>query len=252
MSETEISGIKFAFENLYEALIKLLTLPQLWVIAVLIVSYRVIKEIRYRKTSYYKETGNSLKNINHNKGMRGEYLIYKRLKPLEKIGCKFLFNLYIPRNDTQMSEIDVLVIFKNGIIVFESKNYSGWIFGNVDQKMWIQTLPKGKGKSEKNSFYNPIFQNHTHINSLKKIVGTDIPIYSVVVFSERCNIKKLTGKSNIPVIYRDEIFSTVEKILETGEKSDLDVNEIYQKLSLYKKASEEIKRKHIEKIKADN
>ena len=42
------------------------------------------------------------------------------------------------------SEIDLLMIHEKGIFVFESKNYSGWIFGSADQLHWTQSLQNGK------------------------------------------------------------------------------------------------------------
>lgn len=41
-----------------------------------------------------------------------------------------LRNIYVPYNG-KTSEIDVLMIREKGIFVFESKNYSGWIFGGL-------------------------------------------------------------------------------------------------------------------------
>jgi hypothetical protein len=79
------------------------------------------------------------------KGRNGEYQIYKRLRNHENKGGKFLFNCYLPKENGETTEIDVLLINKNGIFVFESKNYSGWIFGDEKSKNWTQTLPQGRG-----------------------------------------------------------------------------------------------------------
>ena len=95
-----------------------------------------------------------------------------------------LTNVYIPKNDGTTTEIDLLMINKTGIYVFESKNYSGWIFGDEKSKNWTQTLKGGK----KNKFFNPILQNRAHINALKKLVK-DVDsnnFYSYIVFSDRC------------------------------------------------------------------
>lgn len=37
-------------------------------------------------------------------------------------------------------EIDLIMISETGIYVFESKNYSGWIFGDEKQRYWTQIL----------------------------------------------------------------------------------------------------------------
>ena len=48
----------------------------------------------------------------------------------------------------------MLMIHENGIFVIESKNYSGWLFGDYNQLNWTQSFPNG----EKHKFYNPIKQ----------------------------------------------------------------------------------------------
>lgn len=74
-------------------------------------------------------------------GRKGEYLIYQQLKDYEAKGGKFLFNCYLPRENNKTTEVDVILISEDGIFAFESKNYSGWIFGNEKSKTWTQTLP---------------------------------------------------------------------------------------------------------------
>lgn len=67
---------------------------------------------------------------------------------------KILRNVYLPKDNGETSEIDVLYITQKGIFVFESKNYSGWIFGDEKGQYWTAMLPN----RQKNRFYNPIKQ----------------------------------------------------------------------------------------------
>ena len=76
-------------------------------------------------------------------GKLGEHICYSIIKNYEKIGCKILRNLYLPKYNGETTEIDMLMISTKGIFVFECKNYKGWIFGNAGRKYWYQTLPKG-------------------------------------------------------------------------------------------------------------
>lgn len=101
---------------------------------------------------------------------------YRNLRRYEKEGTRFLFNLYIPKGENGTTEIDMLMLSAKGLFVFESKNYSGWIFGSERQPEWYQTLPHGRGRSRKEAFYNPIMQNHTHIRHLQELLGADLPI----------------------------------------------------------------------------
>ena len=60
--------------------------------------------------------------------------------------AKTVHNVYVPHKG-RTSELDVLMVHEKGIFVFESKNYSGWIFGAADQQKWTQCLPNGEKKS---------------------------------------------------------------------------------------------------------
>lgn len=77
------------------------------------------------------------------KGRRGEKLTEKELKMVRFFGRdgKTLRNVYIPKGNGRTSEIDVMYITEKGIFVFESKNYSGWIFGDEDGQYWTAMLP---------------------------------------------------------------------------------------------------------------
>ena len=122
------------------------------------------KSTSFKKTSYYQISGNTYLSTVLNKGRLGEYLIYEKLCFLEGDEARFLCNLYIPNGKGNTTELDVVLISKSGVYVFESKNYSGWIFGNENQQYWTQTLLSG-GKSRKERFYNPIRQNRSHIKN---------------------------------------------------------------------------------------
>lgn len=100
----------------------LLTKPIILIptITVIILIY-YLKIRKYNNSSYYKITKASYFGIKFDKGKYGEYLIYKYLMGLEQQGAKFLFNIYVPKNDEETTEIDVLMISRKGLFVFESK-----------------------------------------------------------------------------------------------------------------------------------
>lgn len=210
--------------------------------------------LKYRATTYYKQTKCSYFKLQKDIGRIGEYHTYLKLRKFEREGAKFLFNVYIPKDDEQTTEIDVLMISKKGVFVFESKNYSGWIFGSQNQKNWYQTLPVGKGrKSSKEHFLNPIMQNQLHIRCLKAFLNKDVPIYSVVVFSDRCTFKGVDVKSDEKVIHREDVFTTVASISQK-EKTDClaetEIKEIFDKLYPCSQVDDSVKEKHIADIKS--
>lgn len=213
----------------------------------------VFENEKYKRSTYYQMTKVPLLLLRRDLGKYGEYLTYKELQCFEKGGAKFLFNVYIKKDDGETTEIDVLMLTRKGIFVFESKNYSGWIFGNENQKSWYQTLPVGKGQSRKEHFYNPIMQNRSHIKHLKKFVGEQIPMHSIIVFSERCTLKNVTIKSDeIKVINRNQVSFTVSdicKAIPENIMTDEDVANLYNKLYPYTQVSEKEKAQHIVNIK---
>ena len=215
--------------------------------------YLFLKYKAYKNSSYYKITRNSYFVTRSDLGKYGEYLIYKHLRDFEKKGCKFLFNIYVPKGKTGTSEIDVLLITPKGLFVFESKNYSGWIFGNEYRRNWVQILPKGYGQSYKERFYNPIMQNETHIRYLKRLIGKELPIRSVIVFSERCTLKEITVHSqNTAVIQRNDVHFVVSKMLHEISSDYLsteEINTLYEKLYPYTQVIDEVKAQHIKNIR---
>lgn len=229
-------------------------LNSVFIIFVIIIIVIFIKEnLDYKKCAYYQITKTPYFLIRYDTGKYGEYLTYKKLKNFEDNGAKFLFNVYIPKENGETTEIDVLMISSKGLFVFESKNYSGWIFGSETQKKWCQTLPAGRGRSHKKYFYNPIMQNRLHIKHLKAFLGEQIPMRSVIVFSERCTLKDIRLKSNdVNVINRYSVYDVVFDIFKQTENdilTEFDIAEIYNKLYSYTQVDEKSKSQHIESIK---
>ena len=113
---------------------------------------------------------------------------------------KILNNLYI-KSKKGSTEIDMLMIHETGIYVFESKNYSGTIFGGYKLKEWIQTLERTR-----NYFYNPIWQNEGHISALKDLLGEEMPYISLIVFSERCELREIpSNETNMIILQRNHL-----------------------------------------------
>lgn len=210
-----------------------------------------LEKTEYYKSTYYQITKNSYESAIKDTGKNGEYMIYKQIKHFEQSGGKLLFNCYLPK-DNKTTEIDVMLICYYGIFVFESKNYGGWIFGDEQADVWTQTLPAKRRTSRKEHFYNPIKQNRTHIEYLKKQIGNDIPIYSIIVFSDNCTFKNVP-QSNLEyeIIHLNQLVNTINRTI-ASKINILDiekVNQIYNILYPYTQVSDEVKKQHINDIK---
>ncbi|MFA4994118.1 MAG: nuclease-related domain-containing protein [Bdellovibrionales bacterium] len=228
------------------------------IVAVVWIGFSVYKNEQYKKTAYYQITKAPYSTIKYNQGRSGEYWTYKCLQHFEDAGGKFLFNIYVPKANNEATEVDVLLICSKGLFVFESKNFSGWIFGNETQKNWTQTLPqytrafpRGRWSCHKEHFYNPIMQNASHIKYIRRLIGKDVPMHSIIVFSDACTFKNVTVKSeNAFVVYRSDAASAVAHIYNQVQTNltETEINDIYNKLYPYTQVPYEEREQHVRRI----
>jgi len=185
---------------------------------------------------------------------RGTQSEHKLISTLLDYGIppKAIFHdLYIKNGRYGYSQIDVAVATRVGIIVFEVKDYSGWIFGRGHQNQWVQVLNYGKNKFR---FYNPVLQNEAHIKVLKRQSEqlNDLPIYSVIVFYGDCQLRDISFIPNgtfVTKAYR------ISDVLDTiFENDDVEYTDKYEIMNILQTAvnngsNEETQTKHIEKVK---
>lgn len=182
------------------------------------------------------------------KGHFGEYLIEYALNSAPGYAQK-LCNVYLPYKG-RTSEIDVVMLHETGIYVFESKNYSGWIFGDEKGQYWTQCLnPKTKTR-----FYNPILQNKTHIRALQQYLKLDSTknMISYIVFSQRCEFKKVCEKSeNAIVVQRPAMLKSLRRQIKNRPAvfTKEQIDEMYDTLLPLTDVTEEEKEQHVENIK---
>lgn len=196
--------------------------------------------LMYNRSNYKYESGVGLLKYLFDTGSFGEALIFFELEKLPMYS-KVMTNLYIPTEDGT-TEIDVLYIAPSGIYVIESKNYSGWIFGDEKARNWTAVIYKTKNK-----FLNPIWQNKKHIKYLNKIL-VDVQLRSLIVFSERCELKKVNVEEGI-VIKRGKLKKLILKESERKILSNQEIDDLYNKLKVYSNKSEEEKKLHIEQVR---
>ncbi len=137
----------------------------------------------YQKNCDYIEEVTDIK-----RGERSERLLILKLRKNGFPADTIYHDLYVPIYEGKFSQIDLVLLTSVGIIVFEVKDYSGWLFGNGKQNQWTQVLNYGK---EKHRFYNPIMQNAGHVSQLQKYLRTNIPLFSVIVFYGDCELKEI-------------------------------------------------------------
>ncbi|MDR1563481.1 MAG: NERD domain-containing protein [Oscillospiraceae bacterium] len=205
---------------------------------------------KYKTSEYAKSTKNGILKVYNDRGGLGEYFTYEYLK--EIIGYKkFLFNVYIPKEDGSTTEIDLIMLHPSGIYVIESKNYSGWIFGHENQRIWTQCL----SNKQKNKFYNPIMQNKGHTKYLSEYLSgfNGLPFRSIIVFSEHCELKSVTlTTAKHRVVKRSDLLNCMSSFINTISERIVTVQEIddiYKVLLPLTTTSKKQKQMHVKNIK---
>lgn len=186
-------------------------------------------------------------------GKYGETLTERKLNLLNLFGRKgrVLKNIYIPKENGETTEIDLIYITPKGLFVLESKNCSGWIFGDSKSQYWTSCLPNG----EHYRLYNPIKQNNSHIKWLSKYLANyssfQVPFFSFIVFSDRCELKKVPPNGPEAVIcYREELYGRISHLWNffPDVLSEVDIENIYNILYRLTNVSEALKEAHINNV----
>lgn len=163
---------------------------------------------------------------------------------------KVLKNLYIPtRGGT--TEIDVLLLHESGVYVFESKNLSGTVVGDMTHEKWL--LYKKAGKPE--HIVNPLQQNRGHIRALYgflKVNKNRLPSYSVVVFGDSAKLKSVPSDTQDEIILSSyyQLHLKIGGILqEHGDcLSQSTIDSMYSRLLCCENVSQEVKDAHVQRI----
>lgn len=206
------------------------------------------KYLEFSDSKYRKVSNHTFWETFSDKGNKGEYAIYRQLEQI-KVAKVILTNLYLPKKDGTTTEIDLLMITKYGFFVVESKNYSGWVFGNEKHRYWTQTFPN----RAKFKFFNPIWQNKGHISALKEVLGIeeDSLVQSLIVFGNECTLKNITVTSpEVQVMNRGRMNQIVKKEVQNMEQklTSEDIKHYFRMLRPYIRATKVTKELHIRHV----
>lgn len=176
------------------------------------------------------------------KGRAGESEVSRSLSMhLDSEKYHVINNVTLPTKDGS-TQIDHVIVSEFGVFVVETKNMSGWIFGNPAQKNWTQVLHKHRTK-----FQNPLHQNYKHVKTLQSLLGLNKDqLESVIVF---------VGESEFKTEMPDNVtnISGCARYIETKSTSvltGLQVIEIVEKIERGRlEQSLETDLKHVEHVK---
>lgn len=147
-------------------------------------------------------------NVLHS-GVRGEKRLFKAVKKLS--GNNYVFHNLPVRYKRGRSELDLLIISHNGIIIVEVKNHSGTISGSWKADKWTQKKFYRDGKTTVAEMDNPIKQMRRQRDIVKSILnaaGENVWIDTVLYFSAPNAKLKLSLREN------DYVCASSEELME--------------------------------------
>lgn len=187
------------------------------------------------------------KKIPAMKGAHGEKLVKKALNQLDN-NYKVFHDIYVP-NERGTTQIDHIVTSSYGIFVIETKHYNGWIYGSENQKYWTQVIYRRKER-----FYNPIWQNYGHIQSLKKYFEKEEfeNVYSIIAFSNQSTLKFKENFKSAQVVHIPKLVNVIkeknEVVLKEEELEEIN-NKLEQLSRINKSEKKEIKKQHVHQVR---
>ena len=194
-----------------------------------------------------------LRRIIRESGVHGEEMTVRRLRKIR--GRKrILRNLYLPKGKQGGTvEVDAVMVTQDGIFVVETKNYSGVIVGDEEDRYWRHEFRDREGGF---NFYNPIKQNAGHVKALRTVLEmeVDAPIYSVLVFGDRSRLDRVRVPTAAVSITRISGLPRTIRRLASGTRgvfSNEDVDYIYERLRVYTHADAKIKKEHLRAIERE-
>ena len=187
-----------------------------------------------------------------NRGTNSELFLILQLLKSEIPPVTIYHDLIIKKENGEFSQIDLVLVTSEGIIVFEVKDFSGWIYGSGNNTNWTKVLSYGRKKYK---FYNPIKQNNNHISELRKTLKQfeNIPFFSVIVLFGDCELKEINYvPKGTYLVKGHRVFEVLDLIKNENEPTEYtNKREVVDKLKELVSLGENIEyqKQHIENIK---
>lgn len=136
---------------------------------------------------------------------KGEALVSRVLQSEFRPPDYHLMNHVTIRMDDGTTQVDHILVSRFGVLVIETKHYTGWLFANESDRSWTQVLFRLRFR-----FQNPILQNKRHVRAVQGLLDFLPPdaVTSLVVFSGDAEFK-----TEVPpgVITIDELAAYVRR-----------------------------------------
>jgi hypothetical protein len=181
---------------------------------------------------------------NYGKGWLGEYQVRRIIGKNNPNKNKYVINNLTFYDGTKSVQIDHLIISPSGLIVIETKNRVGKIYGKEDDLNWTVVFKYGK---EKASMFNPVKQNEGHLKSLEKILSFKTPMNSIIVFTKNADLREISTQ-NTPVVYANSLKQFIKEYSVASAISSEQVLYIYNQLKEIKDNNKITNKEHVASI----
>lgn len=185
------------------------------------------------------------------KGSAGERAVWLTLTKKYHIPEDRIFrNVYVPIGRNRMTEIDMVVVSRKGLLVFECKNYAGRIYGDGQRSKWVQYVG-----SKKSYFLSPVMQNRMHVKHLYEYFKDipDLPIIPFTVTTQMGNWKlKNVDLSDHVLGWSGQSFWDIYRALPDAQCMSLHYHQICLKLKQLERPVQSIREEHIKRVKHIN
>lgn len=131
-------------------------------------SIKPTKQAPVRMTSYSPAVTQP-RYSSRDKGVSGERQVAAHLRHLDSSIYAVFDDFFIPFGESDVTQLDHVVLSTNGIFVVETKYYDASIYGEANEDQWTASY----SEDGKRSFRNPIRQNDRHCLAIAQHLGLD-------------------------------------------------------------------------------
>lgn len=162
-------------------------------------------------------------------GKKGEKLADKRIRSILKEDDYLLSNVNISENGRK-TELDKVIINRNGLFIFEVKSHSGEIYGTVSDESWRKYKVSRGGNTYEKLIRNPIIQLKREINILANLLKEN----KIRVWVNGY-VYMLNANSPVSSEYVLNYHLQIDRIIHTKAERELSEEKIKQIIALLEK-----------------
>jgi hypothetical protein len=144
----------------------------------------------------------------YDKGRQGEELVASLLSTLDPKVYLVFSDIILYDNLNNPTQLDHLVLSPYGLFIIETKNYSGTVYCEQEDRDWAV-----KYDSSAYTFYNPVKQNIRHKRTLFEVLKPLIGFNSIIDLVCFVGDAKLRGKEQIPsLVSKEDLVPSIEGV----------------------------------------